>query len=308
MKKNRIILACVAAAATFQASAALTMGDDALGDAANYAVLYEGSGSHHFTINGTQVNGNIGIGDPSGATTAKLQLNGPVTISGNVNFAGTVNDNGPYSGNVSVSGSIAANNTTVQTDLANLNTLSSTLGAESGTALTVNLNNNQSQTINANSGTLDAYGNRVFTVNSFNFGNGATLTISGNGSQPVVLNFSSAASFGGTILVTGGITSDQVLFNVTGGSGLAGGNGLYINSGATLTGTFLDPNGAITMGSSVLNGRLFGGGSQDESLNSGSDINAPTPVPEPGTILAGALLLLPFGASTVRVLRRGRAA
>jgi hypothetical protein len=30
----------------------------------------------------------------------------------------------------------------------------------------------------------------------------------------------------------------------------------------------------------------------------------PTPVPEPTTMIAGALLLLPFGASTLRVLRR----
>jgi hypothetical protein len=30
------------------------------------------------------------------------------------------------------------------------------------------------------------------------------------------------------------------------------------------------------------------------------------PVPEPATIIAGALLLLPFGASTVRILRRNR--
>ena len=33
-----------------------------------------------------------------------------------------------------------------------------------------------------------------------------------------------------------------------------------------------------------------------------------TPVPEPTTLIAGALLLLPFGASTLRVLRRNRAA
>jgi hypothetical protein len=33
-----------------------------------------------------------------------------------------------------------------------------------------------------------------------------------------------------------------------------------------------------------------------------------TPVPEPTTIIAGALLLLPFGASTLRALRRNRAA
>jgi hypothetical protein len=29
-------------------------------------------------------------------------------------------------------------------------------------------------------------------------------------------------------------------------------------------------------------------------------------VPEPTTMLAGALLLLPFGASTLRILRRNR--
>jgi hypothetical protein len=33
-----------------------------------------------------------------------------------------------------------------------------------------------------------------------------------------------------------------------------------------------------------------------------------TPVPEPTTLIAGALLLLPFGASTLRVLRRNRSA
>jgi hypothetical protein len=32
------------------------------------------------------------------------------------------------------------------------------------------------------------------------------------------------------------------------------------------------------------------------------------PVPEPATMIAGALLLLPFGASTLRILRRNRAA
>ena len=33
-----------------------------------------------------------------------------------------------------------------------------------------------------------------------------------------------------------------------------------------------------------------------------------TPVPEPATMIAGALLLLPFGASVLRTLRKGRTA
>jgi hypothetical protein len=32
--------------------------------------------------------------------------------------------------------------------------------------------------------------------------------------------------------------------------------------------------------------------------------HAAAPVPEPTTLIAGALLLLPFGASTLRILRR----
>ncbi|MGH7951702.1 MAG: hypothetical protein ACREFE_07255 [Limisphaerales bacterium] len=53
-----------------------------------------------------------------------------------------------------------------------------------------------------------------------------------------------------------------------------------------------------------------------EDLSSGDTLdsvgmvvnNGVAPVPEPTTVLAGALLLLPFGASTLRILRRNRAA
>jgi hypothetical protein len=38
------------------------------------------------------------------------------------------------------------------------------------------------------------------------------------------------------------------------------------------------------------------------------DLEGAAPVPEPTTMIAGALLLLPFGASTLRILRKGRAA
>jgi len=51
------------------------------------------------------------------------------------------------------------------------------------------------------------------------------------------------------------------------------------------------------------------------SFQYGTDLNDPnlvpppssTPVPEPSTVIAGMLLLLPFGASTLRVLRKNRA-
>jgi hypothetical protein len=49
----------------------------------------------------------------------------------------------------------------------------------------------------------------------------------------------------------------------------------------------------------------------DGTWDKASDVNVQvwgTPVPEPSTMLAGALLLLPFGVSTVRKLRKNRTA
>ena len=48
--------------------------------------------------------------------------------------------------------------------------------------------NTGSQTINANSGFLDASGARVFTSTTFAIGNGNSLTISGTSSQYVVID------------------------------------------------------------------------------------------------------------------------
>src|SRR5437867_655545 len=64
----------------------------ALGDAANFAVLYEGGANNHLAINNGQIDGNIGIGAPTGSTTAQLQLNTPLTLNGDVLFAQAVND------------------------------------------------------------------------------------------------------------------------------------------------------------------------------------------------------------------------
>lgn len=49
-------------------------------------------------------------------------------------------------------------------------------------------------------------------------------------------------------------------------------------------------------------------GLAQDSFQAAGTILAPTAVPEVTTAIAGALLLLPFGASTIRILRRNRAA
>jgi hypothetical protein len=271
------------------------------GDATNFAVLYEGAGNNHLSTTNVTINGNIGIGAPSGTTTAQFSASGPGTINGGIQFAGAVNES---ISNTTITGAITGNNANVQTDLNNLNSLSTTLGGEAGTSLSVNLNNLQSQTVNATSGILNGT-NYVFDVSSFTFNNGATLTINNNGvaGDSVVFNFASNAQFGGTILLSG-FTDDQVLFNFIGGSNLSGGPTLQINSnGAVVQGDFLDPNGPISVVHSVLDGRVFGGDSHDMQIVSGGTLNAPPasgppppppPIPEPASIALLGTALLAF--------------
>jgi hypothetical protein len=75
---------------------------------------------------------------------------------------------------------------------------------------------------------------------------------------------------------------------------------------------YLDTNGLLFSGPAVIN--LWGNSPTDYELFSYTPsvdthgIVTLTPVPEASTMIAGALLLLPFGASTLRILRRNRTA
>jgi len=53
-----------------------------LGDAADYAVLYEGTGGHNLSITNVTINGNVGVGG-----TGVVQYSGPGTINGRVDFS-----------------------------------------------------------------------------------------------------------------------------------------------------------------------------------------------------------------------------
>jgi choice-of-anchor A domain-containing protein len=173
----------------------------------------------------------------------------------------------------------------VSSALTDLNSLSQTLGGETGTALTIS----SGGLVNASSGKLDSSGNEVFTLKAASSFPSGTFTINGNASRTVVVNVPAAVgnfAFNGSLVLTGGFTSDQVLFNFDQGT-----NGTL--SGGT-TGTFLDPNGNIQINHSVLDGRIFGGGSQSSAIVSGANISfvPPTrsaPVPASLTLLGMAL-------------------
>ena len=135
----------------------------------------------------------------------------------------------------------------------------------------------------------------VFDATSFKNGGGSTLTINGSVSDLVAINLDGLGNmqFHGNIVFTGGITADNVLFNVGGGNytTFTGGSSLDINNNGgkngTAQGIFLDPNGAISVVNAVVLGRIFGGDSHDFQYVSGSQISAPPPpsVPDNGTTI-----------------------
>ena len=277
-----------------------------LGQAASYAVLFEGVGNNQLNFNTGAITGNVGLGPPIGFTGTPQFTISNASLTGNIDFAGSANTSGitgsppnNVSGGGTFIGSVNSNSTTVTSALATVNALSSTLGGESGTNLAISIGNGSTQTVNESSGAL-VNGDRVFTVTSLNFVNGATLAINGDGTgDPVVFNIdhSNVANpqFGGTILLSG-LISDQVLFNVTGGANLSGGDTLQATTnGADLTGIFLDPNGPMSINHAVLDGRFFGGDSSNMQIVSGAFITAPAPAPVvtplPSALTAGLALL-----------------
>jgi len=290
--------------AVFAASAARA--DIMLQQAANYGLLFEGAGGNTLQITNVTVNGNVGVGN-----TGKATDSGPSTINGGLFFSaaniGQFSNNN--AGNV-ITGGVHYNIADVTAALNYVNSLNSTLGAESGTSININ----HTTTINASSGILDGNGNRVFRVTGFNTTNGDILTINGDAAHDnVVLNFIGLNANFNNQVVLNGINSDSVLFNFVGGSNLTGGPSLQINNNASsspsnlVQGIFLDPNGAISVTNARLNGRVFGGDTHDFQYVSGSTLSSPNvpPVPEPASLTL-ALLALPglIGVSCISWIRR----
>jgi hypothetical protein len=282
------ILAFLLGGSQFAAGFSINGGSD-------YALLFEGGGGNTLQITNVTVNGNIGVGN-----TGIVHDSGPSTINGRLDFSAAntgqfTSSNGGNVGPTSVNYNVAA----VTTALNNLNTLNTTLGAESGT----NVNIANSTTINASAGTFHGT-DSVFTVTGFNTTNGDTLTINGDGVHDVVLNFTSSVNFNNQVKLVG-ITSDHVLYNFVGGANLTGGPTLQINDNASssasnlVQGVFLDPNGAISVTNANVLGRVFGGDTHDFQYVSGSNIHVPM-VPDSGSAVA----LLGIALAGIEAARR----
>jgi hypothetical protein len=131
-------------------------------------------------------------------------------------------------------------------------------------------------------------------------------------SNPTLLSDTDIAGLGfalGSTLIAGGTVN--TVWSITGGISAA--NVEWTSNPSS--NPFLTPGQkSKVIGFSSLIGPTFGGAQASDTsppspwdaTTAGSAV--PTPVPEPTTMIAGALLLLPFGASTLRILRKNRAA
>ena len=267
-----IPLTCYAA----QPASAATI---SLGAAANYAVLYEGTGGHNLGISNDTVSGNIGVGG-----TGHVQFTGPGTINGSLNFVAAPtgqfsNSNASNVGPTSVTyGDTAV--PSVSSALSAIATLTAAVSGGTNFALT-----NAGATVNENTGalqTINGVVSRVFNVTAYSANNSTVLTIVGDGSgQPVVFNFAQGAgnfgnnnvNLGGTVVLSGtGLTSaDQVLFNFQS----SGKNISLTNNGGTFLGIILAVDDAMSLTDANLTGRFFGGDSSDMHIQSGGNVFAP---------------------------------
>jgi hypothetical protein len=242
-------------------------------------------------------------------------MNGPGTSTGNVGIlSGTLSLNGSagpeVNGNVylvaganlsignppQITGSVFTNQNLSQanTDARNASTTFAALspttsvsgGAISGTT-----------TINGGAGV------NVVNISSLNLGNGQTLTLNGPaGSQFVINDSGNLVLNSGRINLTGGLTDDDVVFNVTStGNAVSTSGGL--NNEAVINGILLAPNSGVAMAPGLINGELIAGGSTIHLVSGASVINAPTPpsVPEPATVI-----LLLTGVPAFGILSRRR--
>ena len=299
-----------------------------LGDAADYAILFEGGGANQLSITNVTTNlagsgagqgggiGHIGVGH-----TGTVHYDGG-TINGRIDFSAANNNQYSYSSGAppaSVNYNVAA----VASALNRVEALNSSLGAFNSATIGAlyNVSVNGNTTINANAGSVhsnaaNGFTNAsIFNVTSFSLNNGQTLTLNGDGLHSIVLNFTMSTNFHGNVVLTGGLTPDDVLFNFVGGSNLLGGPTLDINNGGgspshptwLTQGIFLNPNGAISVVNSNVLGRIFGGDTHNFQYVSGSNITAPM-----GVVPDAGMTATLFGIALVgiegmrRAFRRGK--
>jgi hypothetical protein len=250
----------------------------------NYGLVVEG-GAHSLQLTSdSHINGNVALG--SGTT---LQGSGD-TINGNLDFQ-SATSNG--TGSVTVTGTTSTNSTLAGNAVADAENLISLYSAATSFAVTSN-------TLNVSTTPGDSYNSNshehVYSVTTaFN----GALAITAAASEYVIVNVGEGSSSNyslGAVSLSGGITSDHVLFVIDTTGQLSSSNA----HGDTINGIILDGAGKVNVDNFTLNGRLFcntaNSDCQDVSgAKISSTVDAGMSTPEPlSFFLAGSGLVLAF--------------
>jgi hypothetical protein len=281
-----------------------------LGSSANYAVLGIGGTvaiQSDFEVyqSATVVNGNVGVGPYS---VFSHTFDG--TINGRLDYDTTISTPPTVTGTITggvhqISMGTASPPTGIVGDAINANIFFATL-APTQTFSTLS----EDQVINGVSGLNVIRVTGDVTLKK-------TLTLNGPANAQFVFQLTAADAAsdktltlsGMNMILTGGVTGDNILWDLNGGGGQ-----IVINSDSDVYGTFLAPYRSFTGDHmNLLLGRVIAGGSPNPvgggdnflSIHSGSQITVPTTVPVPATLWGGLGLLGALGAAKLRRNARG---
>jgi choice-of-anchor A domain-containing protein len=246
---------------------------DTLGSAGpgNFAILALDT-SNHLHINGPApagTLGNVGVVNPA----ADFHLDAPNSINGNVLVSGNTSQ---FQNTGTVTGMILGNQSATL-NAANMAALSaaSTFAGLPGTSVG-----------QITSGTITATnpgGLNVLNTSGINVGGNQVVTLSGPPGTQFVINVSGNITLNsGRIVLSGGLTPADVVFNVIGNGSVQTSGGLGNES--ILNGILLAPNATVALSPGQIVGELIGGQSID--LASGAEVIGMIPAP-PSVVLLG---------------------
>lgn len=275
-------------------------------------------------LTGSEAGGKAGTFTFSGASSSTTAVTGSVGVGNNEALTGTT-PNGTISGELykgsAVTGSLAATisggtstSTNPATGIGNAITFSQQAGALAATQ-TVTGNaislSNSSQTITLSSGqnVLNLTSLSLATTGS----SSSKLTISGTAGELLIVNVSGNFSVEGrsSIVLSGGITAADVIFNVTGTGGSVTVSGASSTHAQTIAGTILAPNDNITLsGYTTLTGSVIGAFGTSSTAYNFSDtanfkISYMAYAPEPSSLAVIGVALGALGF--IRRRKRGEA-
>lgn len=262
--------------------------------------LVAGGGSNSLQLTSdTTITGNVAVGLASTGPSSVTLQGGGAPITGNLNFAGTSNG----TGSVTVSGATTTNSATAAqavddaTSLYLFYSALTSLPTISGNTLNVTTNPGASYNGNTNEHVYEE-------PTSFN----GALAITAAANQYVIIDVGQGSSSNyslGAVSLSGGITSDHVLFNIDTTGNLSSSNA----HGDVVNAIVIDDAGLVNVDNFTLDGRLFCEVTQancqvvsNAKINSSVDIGTATPEPASVVLVLGGLVLV--GGLTMRQAKR----